>query len=156
MRGLQSVREKPYSHRPFRIGQDAIWKGKRCRAINATESVFLDLGARIRGRQRRLLAVFLEQQLRDGIIRLRSAGNHRRAENLGYMQSAIAAAFPTGLPEKCEDISAAAADFSDEVIEALKPLTLESFKYPDNLTDLLFAYVSKHPEEFGELPNAED
>jgi len=69
---------------------------------------------------------------------------------------AIAAAFPTGLPEKREDIAAAAADFSDEVIEALQPLTIESFEYPDNLTDLLFAYVSKHPEEFGELPKAED
>lgn len=63
---------------------------------------------------------------------------------------AIAAAFPTGLPERREDISAAAADFSNEVVEALEPLTIEFFKCPDNLADLLFAYVSKHPEEFGE------
>ena len=143
--------------RLFRIGQDPIWKGGLCTAINATESVFLDLGARIRSMQRRFLAVFLEQQLRDGIIGLRSVGNHRGApKTANICRRAIATAFPTGLPEKCEDISAAAADFSDEVIGALEPLTIEFFEFPENLADLLFAYVSKHPEEFGELPKADD
>jgi hypothetical protein len=69
---------------------------------------------------------------------------------------AIAAAFPSGLPENTEDISSAAADFSDEVTDALLPLDNEFFEYPHNLTNLLFAYVSKHPEEFGELPKADD
>jgi hypothetical protein len=32
----------------------------------------------------------------------------------------------------------------------------EFFAYPHNLTDLLFAYVSKHPEEFGTPPTADD
>jgi hypothetical protein len=69
---------------------------------------------------------------------------------------AIAAAFPAGLPENPEDISSAAADFSDEVTDALQSLDNEFFEYPHKLTDLLFAYVSKHPEEFGELPRADD
>jgi len=30
------------------------------------------------------------------------------------------------------------------------------FKQPNDLTQLLFAFVSKHPEEFGELPKPEN
>jgi hypothetical protein len=48
-----------------------------------------------------------------------------------------------------------AADFSDEILEKLEPLDQEFFAYPHNLTDLLFAYVSEHPEEFGTLPNSD-
>ena len=69
---------------------------------------------------------------------------------------AIGAAFPAGLPENPEDISSAAADFSDEVTDTLQPLDNEFFEYPHNLTDLLFAYVSRHPEEFGKLLKADD
>ena len=69
---------------------------------------------------------------------------------------AIATAFPAGLPPSAEAISTAAADFSDDVLEQLQPLDNEFFAYPHNLTDLLFAYVSKHPEEFGELPKSDD
>ena len=69
---------------------------------------------------------------------------------------AIAIAFPAGLPENPEDISSAAADFSDEVTDALEPLDNEFFEYPHNLTELLFAYVSRHPEEFGDVPKADD
>jgi hypothetical protein len=71
-------------------------------------------------------------------------------------QSALAAAFPAGLPESEEAIRSAAADFSDEVLEKLEPLDQEFFSYPHNLTDLLFAYVSRHPEEFGTLPEPDD
>src|ERR1700758_382127 len=46
---------------------------------------------------------------------------------------AIAAAFPAGLPENPEDISSAAADFSDEIMEVLEPLDNEFFEYPHNL-----------------------
>jgi hypothetical protein len=59
------------------------------------------------------------------------------------------------MPEDPDYISSAAADFSDEIMDALEPLDNEFFEYPHNLTDLLFAYVSKHPEEFGELPRAD-
>jgi hypothetical protein len=53
-------------------------------------------------------------------------------------------------------MSSAAAAFSDEVTDALHPLDNEFFAYPHNLTDLLFNYVSQHPDEFGELPKADD
>jgi|SRR5438876_1068189 len=69
---------------------------------------------------------------------------------------AIATAFPVGLPETSNAISTVAADFSDEVLEQLQTLDSEFFAYPHNLTDLLFVYVSKHPEEFGTLPTADD
>jgi hypothetical protein len=69
---------------------------------------------------------------------------------------AIATAFPAGLPSACTAISAAAADFSDEILEQLGTLDNEFFAYPHNLTDLLLSYVSKHPEEFGQLPKADD
>jgi hypothetical protein len=67
---------------------------------------------------------------------------------------AIAAAFPSGLPLEAELIQSAAADFSDKVLEKLEPLDEEFFAYPHNLTDALFAFVAKHPQEFGELPQA--
>jgi hypothetical protein len=46
----------------------------------------------------------------------------------------------------------AASDFSGETKDSLNDLDDEFFQYPHNLTDLLFAYVSRYPEEFGELP----
>jgi Domain of unknown function (DUF4375) len=66
-------------------------------------------------------------------------------------QRAITVAFPAGLPRKYESIRSAAADFSAETLEKLGSLDQEFFSYPHNLTDLLFAYVAKHPEEFGSL-----
>jgi len=69
---------------------------------------------------------------------------------------AIATAFPIGLPSDPEAISSAASEFSDEVEEKLNALDTEFFKYPHDLTKLLFAYVSNHPEEFGELPKPDD
>jgi hypothetical protein len=69
---------------------------------------------------------------------------------------AINTAFPGGLPPSTETIRLAAADFSDEVQAELEPLDQEFFSYPHDLTDLLFAYVSKHPEEFGQLPKPDD
>jgi hypothetical protein len=67
---------------------------------------------------------------------------------------AIAAAFPSGLPPTVEATQAAAEDFSDETLEKLEPLDREFFSYPHDLMDLLFAYVSGHPEEFGTLPES--
>jgi Domain of unknown function (DUF4375) len=60
------------------------------------------------------------------------------------------------MPQNPDDISSAAADFSDDIAEALELLDKEFLEYPHNLTDLLFAYVSKHPEEFGEIPKADE
>src|SRR5437867_7886378 len=69
---------------------------------------------------------------------------------------AIAVAFPVGLPGSEEAVRSAAADFPDEILEELEPLDEEFFSYPNNLTDLLFDYVSKNPEEFGKLPKPDD
>jgi hypothetical protein len=91
-------------------------------------------------------AVFVAKAL-DTISAPRTADICRRA---------IATAFPAGLPPTPKAISTAAVDFPDEVLEQLGALDNEFFAYPHNLTDLLFAYVSKHPEEFGELPPADD
>jgi len=67
-------------------------------------------------------------------------------------RKAIDAAFPAGLPGSAEAIRSVVENFSDEVLDKLEPLDKEFFAYPHDLTDLLFAYVSKHPEEFGTLP----
>lgn len=74
-------------------------------------------------------------------------------QTAGICRRAILVAFPNGLPATPQAASAAAGDFSDDVLERLRTLDDEFYAYPHNLTDLLFAYVSKHPEEFGELPN---
>lgn len=67
---------------------------------------------------------------------------------------AIAVAFPAGLPETQLAIQAIAATFSDGILGQLDSLDQEFFAYPHDLTDLLFAYVAKHPEEFGKLPES--
>lgn len=64
---------------------------------------------------------------------------------------AVRAAFPKGLPANADAISAAAANFPTDVEEALSQLDEEFFAYPHDLTELLFAYVSGHPDEFGPL-----
>ena len=69
---------------------------------------------------------------------------------------AVAVAFPDGLPRMSDAISVAAAEFSNDIIEQLEALDTEFFQYPHNLTDLLFTFVSKHPEEFGPLPEIDD
>lgn len=84
---------------------------------------------------------------------LRTIGAPKTAD---ICQRAIAAAFPAGLPKSEEAIRSAAADFSDDMLEKLEPIDQEFFSYPHNLTDLLFAHVSRHPEEFGNLPNPDE
>jgi hypothetical protein len=69
---------------------------------------------------------------------------------------AITTAFPKGLPPTEETINSVAADFSDHILERLEPLDQEFIAYPHNLTELLFAYVSEHPQEFGTLPQPDD
>jgi hypothetical protein len=65
---------------------------------------------------------------------------------------AISSARSAGLPSEPEAISLVAGHFPDETADELTALDDEFFEYPHNLTELLFAYVCKHPEEFGELP----
>lgn len=58
-------------------------------------------------------------------------------------------AFPNGLPPTADAISSLAAEFSEDTLEELDALDARFFEYPHNLTELLYAYVSLHPEEFG-------
>ena len=69
-------------------------------------------------------------------------------------QRAIFVAFPAGLPKTGEEIRTAAANFADETLQKLETLTQEFFAYPHDLTELLFDFVVKYPEEFGNLPEA--
>src|SRR5476649_632666 len=69
-------------------------------------------------------------------------------ETIGASQAAdismraINVAFHGGLPATPELISSAAGGFSDDVLGELGGLDKEFFTYPDNLTDLLFDFVS--------------
>ena len=79
------------------------------------------------------------------------------AATAAICERAIAAAFPlSGLPESEDAIRLAASEFPDEVLEKLEALDREFFSYPHDLTELLFAYVSDHPEEFGALPRPDN
>ncbi len=69
---------------------------------------------------------------------------------------AVGIAFPNGVPASPEAIQAAPAEFSDETAAELDPLDQKFFTYPHDLTSLLFAYVSQHPEELGEVPTPDD
>lgn len=84
---------------------------------------------------------------------LDTIGAPRTAE---ICRRAIAVAFPNGMPGDPQDISSAASEFSEEIEKELDALDREFYRYPHNLTDLLFAYVSRHPEEFGELPPTDE
>jgi len=69
---------------------------------------------------------------------------------------AITSAFPFVLPRTTQDIRSMAKKLSVDILEKLERLDREFFGYPDNLTDLLFAYVSQHAGEFGTLPKPDD
>jgi hypothetical protein len=71
-------------------------------------------------------------------------------------KQAIRTAFPDGLPRDGVTVHDAAGDFLDATLEELDALDQEFFAYPNDLTELLFAYVRKHPEEFGELETPDD
>jgi hypothetical protein len=64
---------------------------------------------------------------------------------------ALKIAFPLGLPSSPVAISAAAENFAPDVENALDELSRDFFLYPNDLTELLYAYVSAHPDEFGSL-----
>ncbi|MGC1905073.1 MAG: DUF4375 domain-containing protein [Candidatus Acidiferrum sp.] len=67
-------------------------------------------------------------------------------------ERAIAAAFPSGLPNDLNSIRSSAGNFPKDILGKLSALDEEFYSYPHNLTDLLFAYVMLHPDEFGRLP----
>ena len=77
-------------------------------------------------------------------------------ETANICNRALLAAFPRGLPISIETLHSTASDFSEKVLAELEPLDHEFSGYPHNLTELLFAYVAAHPEEFGTLPEPDD
>jgi hypothetical protein len=81
---------------------------------------------------------------------LRSVGARQTAE---ICRKAIDTAFPAGLPSDLAVIRSVAADLSEESEGKLNELDRQFYLYPDNLTELLYAFVAAHPEEFGELPH---
>ena len=80
----------------------------------------------------------------------------RAPKTASICNRAIAVAFPAGLPQAPETIRSIAGDFTKAILDKLGPLDQEFIAYPHDLTDLLFAYVSEHPEEFGTLPKPDD
>jgi hypothetical protein len=74
-------------------------------------------------------------------------GAHHTAE---LCSRAITCAFPGGIPGNMMQMRVAASDFPDGVEQLLNELDYEFYKYADDLTELLFSYVSAHPEEFGD------
>ena len=54
-----------------------------------------------------------------------------------------------------EDLSSILDSLGEAGQELLNTLDSQFFEYPDNLTELLFEYVSHHPEAFGRVPPGE-
>jgi len=81
---------------------------------------------------------------------LRTVGARQTA---GLCTQAIDTAFSAGLPSDLAVIRSVAAEFSEETEAKLNELDRQFYLYPDDLTELLYAYVAAHPEEFGKLPH---
>lgn len=79
---------------------------------------------------------------------LRRIGANSCAE---IVDSAIALVSPIPANEEARIEAIDAALEADE--ELFEELDNQFFEYPDNLTELLFEYVSQHPDEFGEVPS---
>ena len=79
---------------------------------------------------------------------LRMIGAPRTAD---ICQRAIAAAFPDGMPEDPEAAASAVSHMPAATVDELDRLDAEFLAYPHSLTELLFAFVLAHPEEFGEV-----
>jgi len=58
------------------------------------------------------------------------------------------APIPNDSEARCDALDAA----GEEAQELLDELDSKFFAYPDNLTELLFAFVAKYPNEFGAVP----
>jgi len=78
------------------------------------------------------------------------------AKTADICRRAIAVAFPDGLPGTVLDIEEATERFSEETARKLHLLNQEFYQYPNDLVELLFAFVMRHPEEFGELPTPDE
>jgi hypothetical protein len=79
---------------------------------------------------------------------LRAIGAHRAAE----IVAKAVAVFPGGAPPRDHDArQRLLRTATDEVRSTWERLDREFFKYPDDLTSLLHAWVKAHPKEFGSI-----
>src|SRR5262245_9005899 len=79
---------------------------------------------------------------------LRAIGAHQCAQ---IVQSALSVLEP--FPSTRDERSDALDDLDDERLEALEAQDAAFFAYPDDLTSLLFDFVSRHPQSFGPTPD---
>ena len=80
---------------------------------------------------------------------LRAVGATRCAD---IVLRALQAVTPTAtLPATQAERSAMMDTLSGDAIAQLEALDVEFYAYPDNLTDLLFDFIAKHPLVFGQL-----
>jgi hypothetical protein len=64
---------------------------------------------------------------------------------------AIQAAFPEGLPDTPEAIRKSVEGHYEELARKLEPWTQEFFSCHDDVTDRLYQFVKKYPNEFGDI-----
>ncbi len=88
----------------------------------------------------------------NGSIRGIGAQRDRVLQAADICKRVLNSTFPAGVPATAAAVADAAAHFTEETLTTLRTLDAEFMAYPDDLTELLFAYVVKHPEECGEFP----
>lgn len=80
------------------------------------------------------------------VAALQRVGAHKCAR---IVDRAVRAVCGTSLPANPKKWEAVAANLADETREKLEELDSDFYKYPDDLTELLFEFVQKHPKGFG-------
>jgi hypothetical protein len=77
---------------------------------------------------------------------LRTVGAHQCA---AIVERALATVSDEPLPHDTEQRREFMDTLTDDVFDALNQLDQEFYAYPDQLTNLLYAFVTAHPEFFG-------
>jgi hypothetical protein len=72
------------------------------------------------------------------------------------VERALRTVSATPLPGTQDARESLVDSISEEARDGLKELDREFSTYPDNLTELLFAFVAKNPKEFGAIPQDGD
>ena len=80
---------------------------------------------------------------------LRSIGAQACAS---IVERALLKLSPAPLPDSRETCERLVKSLSSTARKQFEKLDSDFMAYPDNLTDLLFAYVASHPEAFGPTP----
>ena len=80
---------------------------------------------------------------------LRSIGAQACARVVERALHALSALPLPDSQEACEEL---VSSLSDGAREQFETFDSDFMAYPDNLTELLFAYVASHPEAFGPIP----